>query len=186
MGVDTKGILIGSHSAESIAAIIRNHGNGIGHDVEVEHLGRLYPDSDISTASARIFFSDPQRRERRTMYVFWNIGDDADVYDGERTHVSLGASGSAVPVIEDIVSHFGGFMCESDSREEWRAVHVRPGAEVVLTPLDRLSIDIGQAFHAKDAEVLRKLAADPEKLSAVMDAFDRYRSSLDAGNAPSV
>jgi len=186
MGVDTKGILIGSQSAESIAAIIRNHGNGIGQDVEVEHLGRLYPDSEVSTASARIFFRDPKSETRRTMYVFWNIGDDRDVYDGERTHISLGASGSAVPVIEDVVSHFGGFMCESDSREDWRAVDLRPGAEIVLSPLDRLSIDVGQAFGSKDAEVLRKVAADPDKLAAVMEAFDRYRSSLDADNAPGI
>lgn len=185
MGVDTKGILIGNQTAESVAAIIRNYGAGIG-DVEVEHLGSPYGGELSQFASARIYFTDPDAavNQRRMLYIHWNSGDNADVYAGERTQVSLGAFGSAVPVIEDIISHFGGFLCENDSKEVWRAVDAKPGVEINLTPLDQLSIDIGQSLGGKEAAVLREVAADPDKLASVMEAFDRYRASLDAVKAP--
>lgn len=116
---------------------------------------------------------------RSTIDVFGDqeMGDDRDVYDGERTLVHMGASRSADMVLKRLLETFGGFLLRNDGDgSEWVQIGTSRDAPD-LRPLDRLRMDLGTITTPHGSGLIAGLATDPERLDAMIAALEAYREA---------
>lgn len=166
MGDDTKAILIGKSNIQEIAARLKAE---FGGDVSV-----------IDTSVGGMFvitLPDPKGRipggaELRSMYVHTDIQSDyREVLSGPKTICSLGAFGGSVEIMEALAKHFGGFVCDRDSDDEWRFID-RSNEPIELPMLDRFRIEIEKVVGASMA--VHFAALDRDKIDKVIAVYAAY------------
>lgn len=170
MGVDTKFLLKGAPSPQEIAAAVRL---SFSIEVEVEETSQ----DDMF----RLFFEDPTGRkpgwaEQRMLWVFTDPEDHSEVLSGPKTSCSFGAFGGSVVVAEALASRFGGFVLDADSNDDWRYFE-GDSAAPELPAVDRLRINIETILGPKGAIPFAKLANAPEKLDAVISAYQAFKAA---------
>jgi hypothetical protein len=178
MSVDTKVRLFGAPSPQQIAAALRS-----AFDVEV----------DVRASSVEdmfhILFPDPadiSKGRKLTVFPDYRGGDDQDVFSGRHTYCMLGAWGSSVRIADALASRFGGYVCESDSKGDWRLVEAdRSSPEAGnLSPEGVLKIELEKIVGHVDGVALARIAADEAKLEGVIAAYAAYRAATGAAPAP--
>jgi hypothetical protein len=108
-----------------------------------------------------LFVAKAHPGKRRMLSVHGgDIGDDRDVYDGERTILTLGVHDDGPAIMEAVTKAFGGYLQESSTVEEWRPV--APVATEFL-PRDKLRIAMAKTVGAKEAGLLMKMLDDDDK-----------------------
>lgn len=172
MSTDTHAILLGERTLEEVAAALRRSPLVTGPVAAV-------PMSPPMLGYVRAAFAD---KTFRNFHVFDGklISDYSDVYDGERTLVSCSAGGDSVALMEAVVSPFGGFIRDHDGSDapDWRAIE--PGPELGLTPIEKLTVALTRITPIpQEAQIIRNMLVDPEKLAAFRQAFDDYAEASD-------
>lgn len=175
MGTNTKVLLVGSPTYMEVAQAL-----GSAFDIDV----KITPSS--SNEFVWLNFADPnpdpKADQDRQMTVFENTVDDKNVYEGPATWCSLGAFGSSVEIATALAERFGGYVCASDSLEEWVFVEsVSPEVDHEnLSPEDAFNISVSRILPVKVAAALRDAIADPFVRESLTQAVDELREAKES------
>jgi hypothetical protein len=129
----------------------------------------------------RMLFADPEgNNATRQLYVFFDgrIHDHMDVFDGQRTLVSMGSHGSAGQILTALAEVYGGYVRLFDdggNEDQWEFVRGDAALMAELPPKTKLKLELAEVMSPKEAVLLSKIADDPACLEDVIDAFVRYR-----------
>lgn len=176
MSISTKAIIIGDIHFEQIAEKLE----ALFDIGKVEIDTRAYE----SDGYVRCFFPDPDpsHETRRQLYIFKNgsTQDDMDIFDGPRTSLSLGASGSSVQIMTALAEIYGGYVLAPDTNTNW--VLIEGDSEIAndRSPETQLKIELASILPAKEALLLSRVANDPDKMQAVIDAYARCQDRMSA------
>lgn len=168
MGVSVNAILIGNIPPGEVAERVEALGFGA---VELRA-------QSVSRGCVLIF--DDIRPPRRQLWVWPDgvISDHLEVYDGERTYLSLGSSGSAQRIMTGLAEIYGGFVMDEAEGGDWTYVPADPDSTAAARemPESRLARELGVLVGSEIARGMRALAKeDPEKFSEFLSICERYR-----------
>ena len=163
MSIDTVAILFGTHSVDDLASVLKNA--GVAEKVDVN--------------DGRLNFKDATSGDARMMQVFSGAEyaeDYAEVYDGERTLVRMGAWGRSAPILRVLVETFGGFLNESDAVDKRDPILIsrirgEPSA------YEKLAMDFVRLLGPEKAQALRSALGDPELRRGLEEALAQHREA---------
>ena len=174
MGIDTKGILLGTIDPIKVVNVI-NHQYGSECKVRV-----------VSEGFYQITFNDKSTNTIRVLCLFNGDGfkcDNRDIFDGEKTMFSLGMHGDSVAIGRMLVTEFGGFLNESDANDNWEYIE---GENVVqISDVDYLKIDLLSILGSDQISAVNNIFASPEKITKLRDTLELYLSGLEH-NRPTI
>ena len=160
-------IAFGNHSLAEIAGALRASGL-VNDDLEIA------PGTKEPMLGWLILTTKDEPRNRRALYVFeGSIDDHHDVYDGNRTVMSIGTSG-ADKILAAALKPFGGYICLNDDDPEWRTVE---SEQVAFAPEDQLRIDVSKILGPKQAEAIMAIIGQPDKRKALVRALETYAAA---------
>lgn len=171
MGVNAVAILLGHIQPVQIAQALRD----VGYEVETQG----------SDEDRTILLVDGPDTDRRSLWVFGkqvSSYDYQDVFAGEKTLCSLGATGKGPAMVQALAERFGGYHRPRDDGE-WTAA---PGSEPVhLDARDTLLFTLQKTLPMQLAFQVHKVVADdPEALDGVRQALETYAESAASTPAP--
>ncbi len=111
----------------------------------------------------------------RTLFVSSNDVDRSDVLPGMKTIVDTGVDPEGESILRGLLAFKGGFLCRSDSDDEWEFVP----ATVALDPSPEQTFR--KALHELagpgDATALVRICSDPDRRAALEAALATYRDA---------
>ena len=174
MSVDYKGLLQGNISVIDVAKAIGSlyggehfqmrfgnenvvdFGFGLGKGIDSGHYVLTFDQEFSPEVKAMRPWERKPHRIHRQMHVFTDgacASDYKDITSDPMTYVSLGHWGECKEIINALVAHFGGYICDEAGADEWEALSNEAMDAALASNKARLAM-----IAAKEAEYAEKAA----------------------------